>query len=193
MMIINNDYNNYLAIVANMNYKARFKSQEEFMAQRNLISLSLKTDTSQAVPRLSLHLGFVLNSAAQQMRERFDGALRPLGIKPKHYGVLRVISEAGPLPQHIIGDLLSCDRNMMVSIVDDLEAFDLARREVHPQDRRAYAVRLTPAGKRMLEKANAVAVAVESDFLSPLSPKQRRQLQELLGALVQPRKIESKN
>jgi DNA-binding MarR family transcriptional regulator len=138
-----------------------------------------------AIPQMSLHLGFALNRVAQQMRERFEQALLPLGIKPRHYGALRVISEAGPMPQNAIGEILDCDRNMMVSIVDDLEKLELARRDVHPQDRRAYAVCLTPAGRRLLEKANAIALSVESQFLAPLSTKQRRQLHELLGALVQ--------
>jgi len=137
------------------------------------------------IPKLSLHLGFVLNRATQHMRERFEEALRPLGIKSRHYGALRVISEAGPLPQNVIGEILDCDRNMMVAVVDDLEGLDLARRDVHPLDRRAYAVRLTPAGRRLLEKANAIALQVEAEFLAPLSPRQRKQLHELLGALVQ--------
>jgi len=134
--------------------------------------------------QLSLHLGFVLNRAAQELRETFEKALEPLAIKPRHYGVLSIIAEAGPLPQHIIGEKLNCDRNTMVSIVDDLEKLGLARRDVHPEDRRAYAVCLTPSGRRMLEKAQGVAGTVESDFLAPLTAKQQRQLHQLLKLLL---------
>ena len=154
------------------------------MVSRIATAPVLEANERQALPRLSLHLGFVLNRATQQMREDFESALRPLGIKSRHYGVLRVAAEAGPLPQQIIGDILSCDRNMMVSIVDDLEQLGLARRDVNPQDRRAYAISLTAAGKKLLDKANAIALAVEEKFLAPLSPRQRRQLQELLNTLV---------
>jgi DNA-binding MarR family transcriptional regulator len=133
---------------------------------------------------LPLHLGFVLNKAAQRMREGFEESLKPLKIKPRHYGVLSVISEAGPLPQHIIGEILSCDGNSMVAIVDDLEKLSLARRDVHPADRRAYAVCITPVGKRLLEKANNVADRVEKRFLAPLNQSQQRQLQQLLDRLL---------
>jgi DNA-binding MarR family transcriptional regulator len=145
----------------------------------------LSADSAQQMPdNLSLHLGFVLNKAAQQMRESFEQALEPLGIKPRHYGVLSVIAEAGPLPQNVIGDKLDCDRNTMVSIVDDLEKAGLARREVHPDDRRAYAVCLTAPGRKLLKEAQAVAGAVESKFLAPLNAKQRRQLHQLLKQLL---------
>jgi MarR family transcriptional regulator, lower aerobic nicotinate degradation pathway regulator len=156
------------------------------MVLRNAVSAIGEAPARQELPRMSMHLGFVLNRATQQMREAFETELRPLGIKSRHYGVLRVVSEAGPMPQHIIGSLLHCDRNMMVSVVDDLERLGLARRDVNPQDRRAYAIGLTPAGRRLLEKANALALKVEQDFLAPLSPRQRRQLQELLNILAAP-------
>jgi MarR family transcriptional regulator, lower aerobic nicotinate degradation pathway regulator len=158
------------------------------MAVKNVISIAtppVSAEAAHAMPdRLSLHLGFVLNRAAQQMRETFETALEPLAIKPRHYGVMSIIAEAGPLPQHVIGEKLNCDRNMMVAIVDDLEKSGLARRDVHPSDRRAYAVNLTPAGRKLLEKARAIASSVENGFLAPLTAKQQRQLHQLLKLLT---------
>jgi MarR family transcriptional regulator, lower aerobic nicotinate degradation pathway regulator len=157
------------------------------MASKAISSTPVQTapETAHQVPsRLTLHLGFVLNKAAQQMRETFEQSLEPLGVKPRHYGVLSIIAEAGPLPQHMIGAQLSCDRNMMVSIIDDLERAGLARREVHPDDRRAYAVCLTASGRKLLDKTQAIADTVERNFLAPLTPKQRRQLHQLLKLLL---------
>jgi len=130
------------------------------------------------------YVGFLLNRSAAQIRERFTRALEPLGITPKHYGVLALLDLAGPLSQHEIGDRVWYDRTTMVSIVDDLERRSLARRKAFPGDRRAYAVCLTPKGRALRARAKRVAIRVNQQFLSVLKPRERRQLQTLLKRLV---------
>ena len=80
-------------------------------------------------------------------------------------------------------------RRMMVtggnvtSIVDQLEKEQLVQRQPQPGDRRAYAVHLTPAGRKAF---SAMATAHESwvvGLLSPLATPQQEQLFQLLATL----------
>ncbi|WP_091620566.1 MarR family winged helix-turn-helix transcriptional regulator [Amycolatopsis saalfeldensis] len=57
-----------------------------------------------------------------------------------------------------------------------LEAHELVRRTRHPDDRRAYAVRLTGRARAVLREAEASADALEDSVLAPLSEPERRQL-----------------
>ncbi len=80
-------------------------------------------------------------------------------------------------------------RRMMVTggnvttIVDQLEKEQLVQRQNMPGDRRAFRVRLTPAGRKAFA---AMASAHESwvvELFSPLSARQQEQLHKLLGTL----------
>lgn len=127
----------------------------------------------------------MLSRAAQQMRDRFEAALAPLGLRAKHYGLLLLLQNSGPAPQVDLGRQLWVDRTTMVALVDDLEKQGFVARDRHPDDRRAHAVTITETGRRVLEKAVVVADAMEQTWLAPLSPAEREQLRDLLRRLLQ--------
>ena len=135
-------------------------------------------------PVLMRHWGFVVNKAAQLVREAFEDSLRPMGIGARHYGTLLLIATDGPCSQHAIGERIACDRTTMVGIVDDLERLRLAERRADPLDRRAYAVHPTEAGRKVLARAQRAALNAEEEFLKPLSGAERKQLQALLARLL---------
>lgn len=119
------------------------------------------------------------------MRERFEAALAPLGLKAKHYGLLLVLDEMGPASQVDLARLLWVDRTTMVALVDDLEKLSLVERERHPEDRRAHAVTLTGKGQTVLAQAMQIAGRREDAWLSPLSPAEREQFRALLLRLLE--------
>ena len=128
--------------------------------------------------------GFLLNKAAQRAREHFERALAPLGLRSRHYGVLALLAEAGPLAQGEVGERLRVDRTTMVAVVDDLERLGLAERQRAPQDRRAYALAITPPGRHTLDEGRQLLATVEAELLAALSTDERRQLHALLALLV---------
>ena len=130
------------------------------------------------------HVGFLLNRAAMRIRDNFQEALKPLGISPRHYGVLTLLAHSGPLSQRDISSRTWFGRTSMVNIVDDLEAQELARREACPDDRRAYAVSLTEKGRATQVAAHAIAQRVNEEFLGALTPGERKNLQALLLRLA---------
>lgn len=122
---------------------------------------------------------------AERLQDLFSTNLTVLEIRPKHYGILSLLGEQGPLSQAEIGQQVEIDRAPMVQHIDYLEQMGLVERKPNPSDRRSYAITLTPKGLDYLQRATEIAIAAESEFFAPLSPEERQQLHSLLTRLLQ--------
>jgi DNA-binding MarR family transcriptional regulator len=95
--------------------------------------------------------------------------------------MLALLTDTDGLTQQQIAEQLRIHRNVMVGLVDELEAKGLAERRRHPTDRRAYTVHLLPAGRELLARADRVFDAFEDDdLLAALTTAERRTLTDLL-------------
>jgi DNA-binding MarR family transcriptional regulator len=112
-------------------------------------------------------------------------ALEPLGLSPKGFGALTVLAGAGPLSQGSLAVRQGIDRTTMVAVVDELERLGAVRRRRDERDRRAYALELTPAGRRLLERGREVLAGAEERFLTPLPLEERQRLKDALRVLVE--------
>jgi DNA-binding MarR family transcriptional regulator len=133
---------------------------------------------------LSRRLGFVLVRASAGMTRLGAETLAPLGIDGRHYGVLAVLAELGPVSQQTLADILAVDRSTMVGFVDELEEKGHVRRARNPRDRRAYAIELTESGANAQRDAAELLEACEQHYLEPLTVAERRALLGLLERLV---------
>ena len=133
---------------------------------------------------LAPRVGFLLNRCSAHIRELTKQALKPLGIVPRHYGIIATLHSEGPLPQQSIGEKIEIDRASMVLLVDDLEKKRLVVRSTHPQDRRYYLIHLTPAGKKLFEKMVKLVEHVEEEFLTALTPSEKDVLGRILIKLI---------
>jgi DNA-binding MarR family transcriptional regulator len=113
-----------------------------------------------------------------------DQTLEPLGLDVRQYGTLMVLGSEGPLSQQTVGELLPCDRTTMVSLVDALEAKGYVERRRNPVDRRAYALQITPKGRRVVGRASELMEGAEGELLDRLSETERRRLKQLLRKLL---------
>jgi DNA-binding MarR family transcriptional regulator len=118
------------------------------------------------------------------MAHEFANRLQPLGLRPPHFGVLTLIDAEPCRTQQELVERSMIDPSSMVSVIDELERLGLAQRRVDPSDRRKRAVHLTPRGRRMLERARAVAMQTAQDVLAPLDEKERQTLRALLRKLA---------
>jgi DNA-binding MarR family transcriptional regulator len=116
-------------------------------------------------------------------------ALAPLGLEPRHYLLLRSVADAEGCSQQAVGDSLQIPPSRMVGLVDALEERGLIRRVPNPADRRAYELRLTPAGRGLLAMAEPLTEAFEAELSEPLSPSERDVLVALLGRLAERRRL----
>jgi DNA-binding MarR family transcriptional regulator len=136
-------------------------------------------------PALSAWTSVLLNKAADKTQSLFQRHLTELGIEIRHYGILFLIGQQGPLSQIELGQQLQIDRALMVQCIDHLESRQWVKRAPNPSDRRSHAITLTTEGQTILAQATAQAEAVEAEFLSPLSERERQQLHRLLTRLLE--------
>ncbi|MGW4353297.1 MarR family winged helix-turn-helix transcriptional regulator [Nocardia sp. NPDC004582] len=111
---------------------------------------------------------------------RFDQLLAPLGIKPPQYGTLRMLEANDGRTQQQLCDALGIHRNVMVSLIDDLEKRGLVERRKHPADRRAHAVHLLPAGRETIGRASALADRLNDELLHMFDADERSRLLAML-------------
>lgn len=75
------------------------------------------------------------------------------------FGILETLLHLGPLCQHELGAKLLSSKPNISAVLDNLERDGLVKREQDAQDRRSRRVHLTPAGKKLIEKAFPAFVA----------------------------------
>lgn len=129
---------------------------------------------------LGRYTGFLLNWIGSRSRKSFADAMAELGMHPREFAILTIISEQPGITQQGIGVETDIDASTMVAALDSLEARDLAERRIHPDDRRKRAVHLTAHGEETLEQARAVAQSIGSESFGRLTAAEQKQLNKLL-------------
>jgi DNA-binding MarR family transcriptional regulator len=137
------------------------------------------------------HPGFALllvqlgMAAARQFAER----LAPLGVEPRHVGMLARLAENEGKAQQVIGELIGLNPTQMVFLVDELESRGFVERRRNPADRRSYALYLTQAGKDMLAKIQGVARVHQAQLGKALSESEQELLTDMLRRLARDQNI----
>jgi DNA-binding MarR family transcriptional regulator len=129
-------------------------------------------------------VGLLLRLAQRRAARTFSAALAPLGIEGKHFGVLLELARGGSGSQRELIERTGGDKSSMVRIVDELERRGLAERQPAEGDRRAYAVRLTPAGRELFAEARRIADGVGTHLVAGLTPTEQDSLRDLLRRFV---------
>jgi DNA-binding MarR family transcriptional regulator len=97
---------------------------------------------------------------------------------------LIAISENEGKSQTALVERTGVDRSTLSEMIGRLHNKGLVIRRRTKADARAYSVRLTPAGRRALQKAEPLAKRVDETLLQALPDKQRRQFLEALQSVV---------
>jgi DNA-binding MarR family transcriptional regulator len=134
-------------------------------------------------------VGFLISQLGLASSKRFAEELRPLGIHPGEFALMRFVATAEGQSQQTLAERLAIPPSRMVAKVDSLEATGLVERRPDPGDRRVRALHLTPKGRNVLKRAGDIAVKYESKLCSDLDPREREQLIDLLQRL-QPELVE---
>ena len=136
------------------------------------------------VTGLTDRAGFLVSQLGFWAVSRFSERLAPLGLQPRHFGLLSHLAAAEGQTQQQLADRMGIHRNVMVGLVDDLERRGLVERRRHPTDRRAHALHLTTGARHKLAQAGQVADEHDDDVLAPLDPRERSQMIGYLQRLI---------
>jgi DNA-binding MarR family transcriptional regulator len=140
-----------------------------------------KTETSFDIETSVVHL---LHRADQCSAETFMLTLAQHDLTPRQFAVLAAVAARESATQTTITDDTGIDRSTMVDVVRRLMKRGLLQRRRSRTDARAYIVRLTDEGRKVVESANPEAAQVDKAILSALAPDQRQAFVDALGTLV---------
>ncbi|MDN7182706.1 winged helix DNA-binding protein [Caballeronia sp. SEWSISQ10-4 2] len=127
--------------------------------------------------------GYMLSKLGQAATEEFAERLRPLGLRPRHCGLLAAIRGMPMASQLALGQALNVVPSAIVPMIDDLEALGAINRVPDEADRRRYAIQLTPKGAALLQQAMAIALKLDDVILASLEKDERDTLRRLLDKL----------
>ena len=140
------------------------------------------TDVKQA-PHWAPTAGMLLVKLGKAAERRFEKALKPSGLTPRHLGVLFEV-DARPTSQQELIETIGVDPSKLVGLLNDLEAEGLIVRKRDEDDRRRHIVEVSAKGKARLAEGKKTAAAVETDLLVGLDEAEVEQLLMLLARVA---------
>jgi DNA-binding MarR family transcriptional regulator len=108
--------------------------------------------------------------------------LRPYGITPTQYNVLRILRGAPPegLPCSEIGARMLTHEPDVTRLLDRLQKLGLTERERAVSDRRVVLTRITPVGRQIVDRLDRPMRELHDRQLGPLGPEELQTLVRLL-------------
>lgn len=142
-------------------------------------------DDKEALPHISedrapRSVGFLISRLGFASSMHFTESLKPVGIDPREWALLRFVASAEGQSQQALGERTGIPASRMVAVVDGLEERGLVERRPDPEDRRVRALHLTAKGREVLDEAVKVAIRVETELCAELDEGERDQLIDLL-------------
>lgn len=131
--------------------------------------------------RSPLHL---LHRASQRCSDLFAREMAKGGLTMRQFTVLVTVAQEEGLRQTDLVDLTGIDRSTLADIVQRLVDRGLLERARTKHDGRAYAVRLTEAGKQALVAAEPAIARAEAKLLEALTTEGRATFLDSLKRLV---------
>ncbi|MEX0311552.1 MAG: MarR family winged helix-turn-helix transcriptional regulator [Tateyamaria sp.] len=113
-------------------------------------------------------VGYGMKRAFNVLQADLARTLEPLGLRMLTFSALSMIVENPGLRPSQLASALSVERANVVVYVDQLEEAGWVTRAPCPEDRRAYALQCTIAGRRVYDKAVAAVRAHDRRMLDGL-------------------------
>jgi DNA-binding MarR family transcriptional regulator len=127
---------------------------------------------------------YLLVQLGSHLARQFSQRLAPLGLEPRHAGMLSRLAANQGLSQQAIGELIGLNPTRMVFLVDELEQRGLVERQRNTADRRSYALYLTAHGQDTLREIQASRKKHQDQIGASLTQAERAQLTGLLRRLA---------
>lgn len=133
---------------------------------------------------LDTSLGYVLKEAASALRSAMEAVLRPLGMTITHYSCLELLAQRPGLSNSELARGAFVTRQSMNVLLQALERDGSVTRPAEPPVGKALPARLTPLGRRRLEKATAAVRSVELRMLHDMSEDEQTAAFRALRSMV---------
>lgn len=115
-------------------------------------------------------------------------------LTPRQYAILLTVAQNEGVSQTQLVELTGIDRSTLADVVRRMLKKGLLQRRRTRDDARAYAVKLTDEGARVLKTHDPMARRVDERILSSLPVQQRDRFMQDLAAIVETlNRIKAKN
>lgn len=140
---------------------------------------------------LETSVGYLLKEASSALRVAMEAVLRPLGMSVTHYSCLELLAQRPGLSNSELARGAFVTRQSMNVLLQALERDGDVTRSLDARVGKALPTRLTPRGRRKLEKATAAVRAVEVRMLAGLSRDEQSEAYRILQGMVRSLRAES--
>lgn len=130
-------------------------------------------------------LPFLLAQVGAHAAMKFAERLERLDLSPPHAGLLGMLRRGGGQSQQDVAESLGMHPSRMVALVDELESKGLIERRANPDDRRVYALFITPVGEKALRDIGRVNGEHLEALCAALDASERAELASLLSRIAQ--------
>jgi DNA-binding MarR family transcriptional regulator len=136
---------------------------------------------------LETSLGYLLKQASSALRAAMEAVLRPLGMTVTHYSCLELLAQRPGLSNSDLARGAFVTRQSMNVLLQALERDGYVIRPAEAPVGKILPTRLTPRGRRSLEKASIAVRSVEMRMLCNMTQQEQsnafRILQGMIAAL----------
>lgn len=127
-----------------------------------------------------------LEQVARTARDAADKVYRrECGMDILHIRILRIVAETPGRPVNWVVGESNLDRTLVSRMITNLVKRNLLERTISPDDARQFLLETTPAGQKIVDQANVLGDALNSDLLGVLSPQELETFETCLAKLAQ--------
>ena len=150
------------------------------------LNLCQNTDMSQDGVGVDLQtsLGYLLKEASSALRAAMEEVLRPLGMSVTHYSCLELLAQRPGLSNSELARGAFVTRQTMNVLLQALERDGYVTRPVQAPVGKVLPTRLTPRGRRSLEKATVAVRSVEVRMLAGMTETEQSDAFRILQSMI---------
>src|SRR3954453_30854 len=141
---------------------------------------------SQVEPGIDLEtsVGYLVKEASSALRQAMEAVLRPLGMTVTHYSCLELLAQRPGLSNSDLARGAFVTRQSMNVLLQSLERDGYVTRPAEAPVGKALPTRLTPRGRRSLEKATAAVRSVEVRMLAGMTEAEQSDAFRILRSMI---------
>jgi DNA-binding MarR family transcriptional regulator len=128
--------------------------------------------------------GYLLKEASSALRAAMEEVLRPLGMSVTHYSCLELLAQRPGLSNSELARGAFVTRQTMSVLLQALERDGYVTRPAEAPVGKVLPARLTPRGRRSLEKASAAVRSVEARMLADLTGTEQSDAFRILQRMI---------
>jgi len=128
----------------------------------------------------------LLRRAWYGLNQAFRRRIAHTGVTPDQFTAMRTLLEGDGdgMTQRELTLAMSSDPNTVASLLERMQTSGWIERQPHERDRRAYRIRLLPAGYEKFTVVRDLAIGLQTDILSALPESEREHFLEQLEAVA---------